>query len=517
MSEVRLEVRRPRRYGFMGLRLAAAALVLAPALGCRTLEQLSRNEPVPSTWTRLESAHFALSTATPSTYDARQMLPRLERFYTLVGAYAFHVWPLEREPMTIVASSDARVMPLRNPGVDPLAARGYPSLAFAPLEPSRPPMRVGWEVQADQPLVVVEDLLRGEAERCLRREIVRRFVSHQMPDAPAWLREGLAEFWGDLRINDTEVAFGRAAGFAVNGPYGRLRTELDPWKGWYIAPIYDVPVRDYFDVVFEQELREPSWLDCETGYRSFGPRPGFAEAGQPDPSAVDVLMGAPNRPAFLRYLRALTQREDEPTAFRALLAEVGETTFMLEAWAPFTIQRLAIAPDIAAQVASSGRVALAERALERGEEARLEGRVLTALGGPAARPVARALLAQAPSSGPTLACPATDAPMGTDAAWTVFVRRAPPTQLAACARALATAGRLEEARALTRAAIDVGPGVVAVRRVSAELASAAGELGCAEREAVRVREMSRGLAPPVEVDPSAAARPEVRPGASSCR
>jgi hypothetical protein len=267
-------------------------------------------------------------------------------------------------------------------------------------------------------------------------------------------------------------------------------------------------VRDYFDVVFEQELLEPSWLDCETGYRDFGPRPGFAEAGQPDPSAVDVLMGAPNRPAFLRYVRALSAGEDEPTAFRALQAAVGEMPFVLEAWAPFTVQRMGIPPGAAPEA-----VALAERALARDEEARLEARVLTALGGPAARADARALLAQAgPSPRGEGACPATDAPMGQGAAWVVFLRRAPTTALVACARALSAAGRLREARAVARAAVSAAPGAVLARRVSAELAAAAGEYACAARDAERVRRLGAGLAPPVTLEGVDAADPGACPG-----
>jgi hypothetical protein len=65
-------------------------------------------------------------------------------------------------------------------------------------------------------LAMREDIDHDVRRVALLHEYVHLLTAHRAPDAPAWLNEGLAEFWGSVIVEDDHIVIGRAVKKHVN-------------------------------------------------------------------------------------------------------------------------------------------------------------------------------------------------------------------------------------------------------------------------------------------------------------
>jgi tetratricopeptide (TPR) repeat protein len=143
-------------------------------------------------WHRVSSPHFVLSTNLGSS-EARQVVEDLERVYWVLDRVAFpHARDLEFVSEVAVFA-----------GIDDLAPLGH--RATAGLYSFD-----GLALSDTAPLMILPEqtLGRRASRELFQHELCHRFIHLRYPSAPAWLNEGLAEYFSTVELRSGWVTFG---------------------------------------------------------------------------------------------------------------------------------------------------------------------------------------------------------------------------------------------------------------------------------------------------------------------
>jgi hypothetical protein len=129
-------------------------------------------------WTELTSPHFVVRT-TKSSYEARLDIQAMEDLLLAIQGAVEYVLPVAPSPSrtaVLLLTDDMQFHSIVPPNADGIAA---------PRD------------DHGRPLIVIES---GNSPLVFRHELTHRLVFQRLPRAPAWLNEGLAEYFSMIRL-----------------------------------------------------------------------------------------------------------------------------------------------------------------------------------------------------------------------------------------------------------------------------------------------------------------------------
>ncbi len=145
-------------------------------------------------WLWLESPHFSLLTDVESG-EARRIIAAFEGYFAAMAQAAEEAMfasthlPTEKIDVTVFER-----------------ARDYDTIA----PPDTKGFFFAWrEGEKEKSRVFVTASLDAQNQRTLKHELCHRFVHHFLPDAPAWLDEGLAQYFATFAVEDGRLLIGR--------------------------------------------------------------------------------------------------------------------------------------------------------------------------------------------------------------------------------------------------------------------------------------------------------------------
>lgn len=265
----------------MRFALIFAALLLGP--GC---------SHAPPHWTELSSRHFLLRTDLPPR-TARTALQQFETTYTALQTLAFANDPPRERIDFILFRHEADFRQLA-----PKGATGY----FMPH-------------QLDEPDPLPTIAMFGDYGEAMQRrfthELTHRFMDHQLSGAPAWLEEGLAEYYSTMKVDSDGVVLGLLSNENL------FRLELV--TGMALSDDYVDPRVAINDVPTVKELLA---ADHEDFHRLAHEIPYYFASW----TLVHMMLHGPHdyRGRFSRYINALTAGVESHLAWQHEFAGVDE-------------------------------------------------------------------------------------------------------------------------------------------------------------------------------------------------
>jgi len=170
--------------GFIALSAVACAGPIAPLTS-----PLDGGRP----WRELRTEHFTLQTDT-SSGNARVLLQHLETGHFALQKAAF--------PYDARLDVETRIVFFED--LPDLAQLGFPIAAGAAWRPSL--------YFDDSSLLLLSDPGSDLDLQLVFHELTHRFVAFYYPGAPTWLREGLAEYYSTVRVQNGEAVLGDYVG-----------------------------------------------------------------------------------------------------------------------------------------------------------------------------------------------------------------------------------------------------------------------------------------------------------------
>ncbi len=202
-----------------------AAIALS-TMGCTASRALSCPGEIGSTWKELESTHFRLVT-NRRLDDARIALADFEETYEVFTGVVLSGEIIDPVPIRVVLfdqENDYKVFGPRGSGA-----------FFTPTLPL--------DIEPIPTLVMWGDLV-AEARLTFQHELTHHIFRNALGPVPAWLSEGLADYYATVRVEGDEVYIGESNphyefylnpnwAFVDTGPYIRYR-----------IPVGDIPKAD---------------------------------------------------------------------------------------------------------------------------------------------------------------------------------------------------------------------------------------------------------------------------------
>jgi hypothetical protein len=175
------------------MRCALAGLVVA-AVGCAHAPGLP-SSPTQPHWIELTSRHFTLRTDLPRG-QARAALADFEGVYGTLETVAFQ-GDAPRDRIDVVLFSDEG--DFRR--LAPRGAAGY----FMPRQVDDPDPQPTIAIHGR---MLIAGTLVETTQRRFRHELTHRFLDHRLRWTPAWLEEGLAEYYSTLKVMNGDAVVG---------------------------------------------------------------------------------------------------------------------------------------------------------------------------------------------------------------------------------------------------------------------------------------------------------------------
>lgn len=174
----------------MTMRALVLGLTAWLCSACATSQPFTPPESGGPAWTLFTTQHFLVRTDLPES-TALATVEELERCYATLADVAF--------PFAARPGGRTSVLIVRNQAEQEL---------FGPL--GGPAFfRPGSDDFGKHPTVYLHGSLSEDARRTVQHELVHRFVHFYFPGAPAWLNEGLAQYYETTTIEDGKVVLGR--------------------------------------------------------------------------------------------------------------------------------------------------------------------------------------------------------------------------------------------------------------------------------------------------------------------
>lgn len=147
-------------------------------------EALASGEPK---WLEIHTAHFSVITDADQK-RGREVALRLEQMRTVFGQTLLRDRLKMPVPVTVVAlKSDNQ---------------------FGQVAPNKQSKAAGFFVPGSDRIYIVLNLFEAEPWRAVAHPLAHYFLNYNYPPAQGWFDEGLAEYFGSLRVGDKQVEIG---------------------------------------------------------------------------------------------------------------------------------------------------------------------------------------------------------------------------------------------------------------------------------------------------------------------
>lgn len=162
---------------------AMASILLLGSTLCPH-EALASGEPK---WLEIHTAHFSVITDADQK-RGREVALRLEQMRTVFGQTLLRDRLKMPVPVTVVAlKSDNQ---------------------FGQVAPNKQSKAAGFFVPGSDRIYIVLNLFEAEPWRAVAHPLAHYFLNYNYPPAQGWFDEGLAEYFGSLRVGDKQVEIG---------------------------------------------------------------------------------------------------------------------------------------------------------------------------------------------------------------------------------------------------------------------------------------------------------------------
>jgi hypothetical protein len=290
-------------------RLLGLALAFSASLGCASLRPpLTGPAQGGPPWTEYSSPHFTLETDTDPG-SANAVVADFERRYAAL-AHAMHVppGPEDGDRIELVLFERAK-------DYDEVTGHDRTWKAYFSTRSGHPTM------------VMSQDLLPEEMRTTFLHELAHRFIHRRYRNVPAWVNEGLAQFYSTMRVEEDRIvvgddlpdkAFWRQPGYSMAWHGNTLQSLIPAHKAPGVRDIVDSE-RLTFNPAFDHEDVSPKEHERMSLH--------YAASWK----LVHLLMNGPDaqlRDRFQAFLSTLGPRVDARAAFRA---SFGDDLSSLEA------------------------------------------------------------------------------------------------------------------------------------------------------------------------------------------
>ena len=138
-------------------------------------------------WLEIHTAHFSVLTDADQKHG-REVALRLEQMRAVFGQILLRDKLKMPVPVTVVAlKSDKQ---------------------YGVVAPAKQTMAAGFYVPGADRIYIVLNLFEAEPWRAVAHPLAHYFLNYNYPPAQGWFDEGLAEYFGSLRVNDKQVEIG---------------------------------------------------------------------------------------------------------------------------------------------------------------------------------------------------------------------------------------------------------------------------------------------------------------------
>jgi tetratricopeptide (TPR) repeat protein len=362
-------------------RLSLAAFLLSGALGCaaatpatpatREAEPLRRGP-----WVELTSPHFALRTDV-AVEIARQQIATFEETYDAFADVAFPTDEsrVRRLDVIVFATAD-EYHDVGAPGSDAEFVSNLPN----DVEPT--------------PTMLMFGALTPTARSTFQHELTHAFVHRSLARFPAWLNEGMAEFYATLKVESGFVTIGAPlAKYAFTPSLDPVYTKHDG-RVMQLIPYQELPTVAELVPLSRQRFYARRLLQVRG-------RPVAEEPNRNYPAAwglVHLMMTGPEayRARFGRFIDGLTRGKRPQEAWQGAFGDVDRLQLQNEFLAHISAPTV---PMLRTRVAPHAPPAVALRALSAAEVKLMAARLSPWTD--AAAPRARERLDQALAADPT--------------------------------------------------------------------------------------------------------------------
>ncbi|MDB4965344.1 MAG: hypothetical protein JWN44_1033 [Myxococcales bacterium] len=276
------------------MRVAALAGLVALAVGCvhppqtRFAEVL--RDPSNPHWIELTSRHFILRTDLPPR-QARAALVDFEGVYGTLERVAFS-GDAPRDRIDVVLFSDE----WRFRQIAPAGANGY----FMPRQTDDPEPQPTIAIHGR---MLIAGTLVEATQRRFRHELTHRFLDHRLRWTPAWLEEGLAEYYSTLKVDGKDATVGSLPNTKI------LRVDIH-----LISSLVQGMADDRVDLDQVPTVEELLTADYATFHQPGRELAFYAGAW----TFVHMMLNGPHAyaPRFTRFLDMLANGATPPEAWR---------------------------------------------------------------------------------------------------------------------------------------------------------------------------------------------------------
>jgi tetratricopeptide (TPR) repeat protein len=162
---------------------AAVSILLLLAAVC-SRAAFASGEPK---WLEIHTAHFSVLTDSDQKHG-REVALRLEQMRSVFGQILLRDKLKMPVPVTVVAlKSDKQ---------------------YGVVAPAKQTMAAGFFVPGSDRIYIVLNLFEAEPWRAVAHPLAHYFLNYNYPPAQGWFDEGLAEYFGSLRVDDKHVEIG---------------------------------------------------------------------------------------------------------------------------------------------------------------------------------------------------------------------------------------------------------------------------------------------------------------------
>lgn len=297
--------------------LALSLLVSQAACGSSLTGPFTPPESGGSPWIEVTSKHVILRTDLPAG-EARETCAEFERIYSMFEEIAFPYAEKPRVHTTIVLFR-------REAEYAAIGPRG--SVGFF-----RRPRAID---DAFEPVAVFYGDLTAATRLTFQHELTHRFIDFYFPKAPAWLHEGMADYYSTMQVEDNKVVLGRdLPNRFFTGGLSWFFQSTPMWPVIVNVPIGSArSVGDLVAMSREQfyAARPETWSPSEKEQAQKLQTANYASAW----ALVSLLQNgpAPYPELFRAYLEKLAANADPEAAFREVFASVeGRIQGDYQAW-----------------------------------------------------------------------------------------------------------------------------------------------------------------------------------------
>ena len=138
-------------------------------------------------WVEVHSAHFSVLTDAGEK-RGREVALRMEQMRNVFGQLLLKNKLKMSVPITVLAlKSDKQ---------------------YGNIPPAKQSMEAGWYIPGTDRIYIVLNLFEAEPWRAVAHPLAHYFLNYNYPPAQGWFDEGLAEYFGAMRVDDKQVEIG---------------------------------------------------------------------------------------------------------------------------------------------------------------------------------------------------------------------------------------------------------------------------------------------------------------------